>query len=262
MSEATEAQPLAAPAAPDKRAQTEAVLQDLLRLMGYPARLDFKDAADGGLSVAMHFDADAPFAQPGKRSFVIDSMQFLLNKVVNRPNTEKRWISLGVGAHPEPRPARPQTPPAAVAVAAVAAVAAPRNSAPANGASAPRHATPANGGPAAPAPRGRPQPVAAASRPAPPDEASVEVKADPLMAKLGVQLAEKSARHGRFLGVMLLDNDDRARLVQAGKGVKGQSVRVEGEGYNRRVVFAPDSPAPMPKKSALPVLDLEEDDEE
>jgi hypothetical protein len=37
------------------------------------------------------------------------------------------------------------------------------------------------------------------------------------------------------------------------------SVRAEGEGHNRRVAFIPRNPAPMPKKSALPVFDDEDE---
>ena len=73
----------------------------------------------------------------------------------------------------------------------------------------------------------------AASRPSAPDESATEVKADPKMTALGVALAEKVAKHGRYVGVLLVDTDDRARLLKASKAVKGQSARVEGEGHNR-----------------------------
>lgn len=262
---------VAAPAAQatDKKAQTQEVLGDILRLMGYPATLDFKDAADGGLSVAMHFEGgEVPFAAAGKRSFVIDSMQFLVNKVVNRPNTEKRWVSLGVGEHPAPRPNRAA--PVSAAATVAPAVSAPAVSAPA--VSAPAVSAPGgNGVQVAGRDRGHgrggggshaPHVSAQAPARAPqPDEAAQEVKADPQMAALAVTLAEKAAKFGRPLAVMLADTDDRARLLAAGRAVKGQSTRVEGEGHNRRVVFFPEKPVPMPKKSAFPVFDEEEDEE-
>jgi hypothetical protein len=198
-----------------------------------------------------------PFASGGKRSFVIDSMQFLVNKVVNRPNTEKRWVTLGVGEHPAPRSQRPNGPaaPSAPPVPAVPSAAA---------------TTPSNGVQAAPSrekgPRAPAAAPAAASRQAPSrapqqDDAAVEVKADPKLTALAVALGEKAAKFGRPLAVLLVDTDDRVRLLNAGKAVKGQSTRVEGEGHNRRVVFFPEKPVPMPKKTQFPVFDVEEDDE-
>jgi hypothetical protein len=50
--------------------------------------------------------------------------------------------------------------------------------------------------------------------------------------------------------------EDRARFLKAGSGVAGVKLVVEGEGRSRRVVFAPDKPTPMPKRS-LPVQDDE-----
>lgn len=230
--------------APDKRAQTEAVLGDILRLMGYPAKLDFKDAADGGISVAMHFEVgEVPFATAGKRSFVVDSMQFLVNKVVNRPNSEKRWVSLGVGEHPAPRPPRSTPSPLASPTGAPPS---PGNGVLAAGPKGPSTSPPL------PAP---------APRQAHADEAALEVKADPKLAALGTALAQKAATLGRPLAVLLMDADDRARLLKAGQAVKGQHARVEGEGHNRRVTFMPDKPVPMPKKTAFPVFEDEDEDE-
>ena len=46
-----------APAVVEKQQQVEKLLTDILRLMEFPARLDFKDLSDGSLAVAMHFTA-------------------------------------------------------------------------------------------------------------------------------------------------------------------------------------------------------------
>ncbi len=234
--------PAAAPAAPaiDKRAQAEQVLQEILKWMEMPARLELKDAADGAISVAMFFEKEVPGVAPGKRSHVIDALQFIVNKIVNRPQTERRWINLGVGGHPEPRPAPAEksAKPAAPAV---------------NG----------NGqAPSAPRPpkaeAQRPTPSKASVAAAQVDELKLEVTPDEDLAKAGRQLAEKSAQFGRYFAVSPMKVEDRARLAQAAQGVKGMSVKLEGEGRNRRVVFVPDKPAPMPKR-AMPDYD---DDEE
>ena len=57
--------------------------------------------------MAVHFEGEVPGVVAGKKSYLIESLQFLVNKVVNRPNTERRWVTLGVGAFPEPKPAAP-----------------------------------------------------------------------------------------------------------------------------------------------------------
>jgi predicted RNA-binding protein Jag len=93
----------AIPSAAQHRPQAEALLSSLLRLMDYPARLDFKDMPDGALGVAMHFEGALPGVQPGKRSYLVDCIQFLVNKALNRPNVPRRWINLGVDGFPEPR---------------------------------------------------------------------------------------------------------------------------------------------------------------
>ena len=81
---------MTAAAAVDKRVQVERVLCDIFALMEFPATLEFKEAPDGGLAVAVHFQSEVPGVQAGKRSTLIDSLQFLVNKVVNRPGVERR----------------------------------------------------------------------------------------------------------------------------------------------------------------------------
>jgi predicted RNA-binding protein Jag len=74
-------------------------------------------------------------------------------------------------------------------------------------------------------------------------------------------LAEKSARLGRFYALMPMAAEDRARVLKAAAGVAGVRVHTEGEGRHRRVVFSPEKPAPLPRRSALPDWDEEEDAE-
>ena len=224
----------------DKRAWAEEVVGELLRLSGLRVRLEVKELApsNGGptLSVALFPEEEIAGLHPGKRSPLLESIQFLANKIVNR-GPEKKWIAIGVGSHPEPRPATAKSPP-----------------------------------PVAPA-RSQPRPVSPAPRPerterAPPeraaeiDEPALEVEPDPLLEAAGRRLAEKASASGRMYAVAPMKAEDRARLLRGGQGIPGASVRVEGEGRHRRVVFVPANPKPMPKRSAMPDYDIEDDSEE
>ena len=90
------------------------------------------------------------------------------------------------------------------------------------------------------------------------DERTVTVEEDAALREAARQLAVKSASLGRFYALAAMKLEDRARVVRAVEGVGGTKITVEGEGRNRRVVFTPDKPAPLPKKSLLP--DDDEDD--
>jgi predicted RNA-binding protein Jag len=238
------------------RARVERLLTDILGLMGYPARLEFQDAPDGSLAVALHFEAGAPAGvETGRRSQVVDSLQFLLNKMLHRPGVERRWVLLGAGALPEPRmrkeppaPAAPVAPPAA-ASAPPAPRPAPPARAPAPAPAAPAPARQAKAAPAAPAP---------AKRAAEADERTLEVAEDAALALAARRLAEKSSTLGRFYALAAMKVEDRARVLKAVQGVAGVAVAGEGEGRCRRVVFTPGKPAPLPKRFLLP--DDDEDD--
>jgi predicted RNA-binding protein Jag len=224
--------------------------------MGFPARLDFKDASDGSLAVALHFQGESPpGVDSGKRSQVMDSLQFLLNKMLHRPGTERRFVLVGAGVHPEPRSERLKREQAAAQATAAAAPA-----------PAPQQAPPP--APRAPAPAREPKPARgqqaaqkpqAAARTADSDERSLEVAEDAVLREAARKLAEKSGSLGRFYALVTLKQDDRARVMKAVEGVPGVKVSCEGEGRNRRVVFTPEKPAPPPKRSMLPDDDDEED---
>lgn len=224
----------------DKRAWAEEVVGELLRLSGLRVRLEVKElpAQNGGpaLSVALFPEEEIAGLQPGKRSPLVESIQFLANKIVNR-GPEKKWIAIGVGSHPEPRPVTTKSAPPT-----------PPTRAPA------RPTTP-------PAPR--PERVERPpERGVDVDESALEVAPDALLEAAGRRLAEKASTTGRLYAVAPMKADDRARLLRAGQGVPGASVRVEGEGRHRRVVFVPANPKPMPKRSAMPDYDIEDDSEE
>jgi predicted RNA-binding protein Jag len=230
----------------DKRAWAEEVIGDLLRLTGLRARLEVKEIASSvggmGLSVALFPEEENAGLQTGKRSPVVESLQFLANKIVNR-GPEKKWIAIGVGSHPEPRVPGGKPPRAEPT---------------------PKAAGNASGTPPAPraTPTSSPSRAQAPERGAEMDESSLEVTPDPLLEAAGRSLAEKAAATGRFYAVAPMKAEDRARLARGGKGIAGVSVKVEGEGRHRRVVFAPANPKPMPRKSAMPDYDDEDDSEE
>lgn len=244
----------------DLRPRVEKLLTDILGLMGFPARLDFKDASDGSLAVALHFQGEPPpGVESGKRSQVVDSLQFLVNKMLHRPGTERRFVLVGAGVHPEPRSERLKREQAAAQAAAAQAPApapAPQQAPPpSRAAQAPREPKPARA-PQAPAQ----QPKAAApARGGEADERTLEVPEDAALREVARKLAEKSASLGRFYALVTVKQDDRARVMKAVEGVSGVRVSCEGEGRNRRVVFTPEKPAPLPKRSMLP--DDDEDDD-
>jgi predicted RNA-binding protein Jag len=220
----------------------EALLTDIFRLMDYPVTLDFKDLPDGSLGVAVHVAGEQPGITPGKKSFLVDSVQFLVNKAVNRPNTPRRWVNLGINGFPEPRADKP-----------------PASAPPAAKASTPARGSKAPGQPEKDDTRDKrvdPQPHARE-----PDEATLPVEPDADWTRVAKALAEKSAKLGRPYAVMLLSREDRARVVQAAAGTKGVVVQCEGEGHWRRVAFKPETLTPMPKKSVMPDYDDEEEDE-
>lgn len=260
----------AAEDAAKKRAKTTEVLEEVLRKMELSGRAEVKDGPDGGISVALFVEGEVPQGQ-GRRSNFVDAIQFLANKIVNRPGTSKRWISIGLGAHPEPRPPREQRPPQQQPPQAPAAAAPPppQQQQP----RPPKAAAPNGGAPGAQGGGGHPQqqrpPRGSGPKPghaAPPvagppvereaPEATMEVAADPALAALAKSLAQRSAELGRFYAISPMKPEDRARLFKGAQGVAGMKVKLEGDGRSRRVVFAPDKPTPMPKR-ALPVQDDE-----
>lgn len=257
---ATDAAPVVAisPASPERKAQVEALVGGILQHMEYPARLELKDMPDGGIGIAVHFDAmELPGITPGKRSWLLDCIQFLVNKAINRPTVERRWVSLGANGFPEPRPAKPERPERAEKELAprAAPVAKAQPQTPPGGAPSTRPAK-ANGVAKPEAPKQEPR----GRRGHEPDERSLEVKDDPALTKLFTALGEKSVKTGRIYAVMSLSVDDRARAVKAAGAVKGLSVKTEGEGYFRRVTLTPEKLTPMPsKKQVMPDYDDEEE---
>jgi predicted RNA-binding protein Jag len=87
----------------------------------------------------------------------------------------------------------------------------------------------------------------------------LEAPEDAELREAARQLAEKSARLGRFYALAAMKPDDRSRVMKAVDGIAGVQVTGAGEGRNRRVVFTPDKPAPLPKRSLLPADDDEDD---
>lgn len=249
MSEAAAVLTTTAP--PDKRPQVEELLTEVFRLMEYPAKLEFKDMPDGSLGVAVHFEGELPGITPGKRSYLLDSVQFWLNKVVNRPNVPRRWVNLGVDAFPEPRV--PGAPVLSREIEKQAQQAAPVAQKP--------QQQKVNGQ----QPQKRPEAAAAPQaqqqqRRKDTDERSLTPAANPALSAAGKLLAEKSAKHGRLYGVMLLPPEARALMLKAADEVKGVKGKVEGEGHWRRLVMVPDKLTVITKKQVMPDYDDEEDE--
>ena len=247
----------------DKRPRVETLLTDVFRLMEYPAKLEFKDMPDGSLGVNVHFEGELPGITPGKRSYLVDCVQFWLNKVVNRPNVPRRWVNLAVDSFPEPRvqgqPREPREPspsapqPAAPPPREKRAERADRPEQPRRGERPeqkkpePRASTPA--------------PQQQQRRPSQADERTLTGAIDPAMTAAGKSLAEKSAKHGRLYGVMLLTPDQRSLMLKAADAVKGVTAKAEGEGHWRRLVLVPEKLTVITKKQVMPDYDDEDEDE-
>jgi predicted RNA-binding protein Jag len=220
----------------ERRTQAVAVLEQLLRGMDLPATLDTRDLPDGGLSIAVTPGVELPGVALGRRTPLGDALQYLVNKLVNKPGQERRWIAVGIGAHPEPRGAK-----------------APRSPAP--------PAPMLNGNGVAQAARPAPAPArpSAPLRPSEVDERTLVGDEDPAFDAAARDLAERCASSGRVYAVVTLGTAERGRLLNAADAVTGLSARAEGDGRLRRVVLTPDKMVPMPKQR-LPVDDLPEDD--
>ena len=229
----------ATPEAPatDKREWAQKVLEEILHLMACPARLDVKDGDDGGISIAIHFEEEVPGLQVGKRSHFIDSLQVIVNRIVNRPGTDRRWVVLGAAAHPAPRPPPPER--NKLAAPAPGQPAAPATASVPKERPAPGSRRPGKAGEASAPPKGRE-----------PEEASLQVTEEPALAAAARSLAEKSASLGRCYAVAGMKPEDRARLLRGAADVVGVKVNIEGEGRSRRVVFIPEKLAPMPRRTS------------
>jgi predicted RNA-binding protein Jag len=228
---------VAVSAVDDRRAQAVAVLEQLLRSMDVRATLDTKDLPDGSISISVTPEVELAGVAVGRRSPLGDALQYLVNKLVNKPGQERRWIAIGLGSHPEPRGSKP-----------------PRASV----------ATPppmTNGSPPAPGvrPPAPPRSAAPARAPEVVDERTLVTDEDPAFEAAARDLAERSTSSGRAYAVVTLGAMERGRLLKAADSVAGVSARAEGEGRLRRVVLTPDKVVPMPRQR-LPVDDLPDED--
>ena len=220
----------------ERRTQAVAVLEQLLRSMDLPATLDTRELPDGSLSIAVTPGAELPGVAPGRRTPLGDALQYLVNKLVNKPGQERKWIAVGIGAHPEPRGAKAARPPSVPAPVV-------------NGNGVAQAVRPA---PVAPRPSTPP-------RAAELDERTLVVEEDPAFDAAARSLAERSASSGRIYAVVTLGAVERGRLLTAADAVSGVGANAEGEGRLRRVVLTPDKMVPMPRQR-LPVDDLPDDD--
>lgn len=244
MSEPVAAMAVTGPAPAERKVQAETLVRGILTHMDYPARLELKDMPDGGIGIAMHFENELPgITLTKQRSWLVDCIQFLVNKSINRPNVEKRWVSLGVNSFPEPRPEK-QAP--------------VQREAPAP--SAPPPAKAAKQKPEAKQKSEKPEREERPQRRNEVDERTLAVKDDPALTKLFKTLAEKSSKTGRIYAVMSLTAEQRALALKAAAEVKGVAAKSEGEGHWRRLTLTPEKLTPMPsKRQVMPDFDDEEE---
>ncbi|HZX40675.1 MAG TPA: hypothetical protein VFE93_02475, partial [Myxococcaceae bacterium] len=76
----------------DRREQAVALLEQLLRSMDVPATLDTRDLPDGTISISVTPEVELPGVAVGRRTPLADALQYLVNKLVNKPGQERRWI--------------------------------------------------------------------------------------------------------------------------------------------------------------------------
>jgi len=221
----------------DRQAQAMAVLEQLLRTMDVPATLDARELPDGSISISVVPGVELAGVGVGRRSPLGDALQYLVNKLMNKPGQERRWIAIGVGGHPEPRGPKPPRAPAAPAAMLT------------------------NGNAPAPAARpvATPPRAAAVSRAAEVDERTLVTEEEPALDTAARALAERSVSSGRVYALVTLGALERGRVLKAADAVEGVSARAEGDGRLRRVVLTPDKVVPMPRQR-LPVDDLPDEE--
>jgi predicted RNA-binding protein Jag len=222
-----------------KRLQVEQYLRGVFNRLSIDATFEFCDLANGGLGVSVDGANEVLKGPEGKRNHLLESLQYLVNKSVNKSGANRRWVTLSlnglpVGATDKKLRAKREAPPAPPS----------RPAAPARGEG--RRTERQN-----PKPRNQPQHSG-------PDESQAAVPPDDTWSVLGQQLAQKAAKYGRVYAVVGLNFDDRARMLLAGKQTPDQRTYVEGEGHFRRVVFQPKTLAPLPKRVPMPDYDEEE----
>lgn len=201
------------------------IVEEILARMEIPAKVEAKPLADGNISLSVSPDAPIPGVPNLKRSPFSDALQYLANKLLNRPGAEKRWITLGIGGHREPKPSGQGAKPA--------------------------KAPAAPGRTAKPAREARPRQEVA-------EEPSLEVEPDPVLAAAAEAMAKGAAAQGRPYAIFGMSPQVRAVVVQACAEVSEVRVSAVGEGRCRRVVFSPAHPVPMPRRKSP----LDVDDEE
>lgn len=83
-------------AAPDKLLRTREVLLELLRRMGVEAEVEVRDAAEA-VACNVQIRSGGEVFERGPRGQVIESVQYLLNKIVNRDAEGRKRIAVDLG---------------------------------------------------------------------------------------------------------------------------------------------------------------------
>ena len=82
----------------DRSARTKEILGEILRLMGLQATLEAKEDGDHiAVAITASKEGEEMGLRAGHRTQVLDALQVVLNRAVNRANEPRRFVSVDVG---------------------------------------------------------------------------------------------------------------------------------------------------------------------
>jgi spoIIIJ-associated protein len=84
-------------AAPEKLLRTREVLLEVLRKMGVEAEVEVRDAAEA-ISCNLQVRSGAAVFESGPRGQVLEAVQYVVGKIVNRDGDDRKRIAVDLGA--------------------------------------------------------------------------------------------------------------------------------------------------------------------
>lgn len=86
------------PSTADRSAKSKEILGEILRLMGVEAKLEAKEEGDHiAIAVTASKEGEEMGLRAGHRTQVLDALQVVLNRALNRQNEPRRFVSVDVG---------------------------------------------------------------------------------------------------------------------------------------------------------------------